>query len=322
MAGGIKEPPAPPLAEYFWIAGIDSHSYTEQIGREPLARRSRSINEEGPIAESSAEQEEEDDVLAASGSRNASGTNTPKLTLNVPGAEQRLSVASQGSGKSYANGEQSNRNSNSTITQGMLGDGLGFVTTPTGSGGLGGLADFDFDKALRKFAAERETFLDELSFSAGAIQNDKPLVPPQAKKVVNDESSLNKSGSLRRRISLRDLSSLRRAPSAIHRTGERLGIFTMLILTASSIHQIQPINKTDIQLQLRNTATSPPQSRPRHAPPQAQIRARPPRPLPHQRHAQRRTRPTDQIPRLRPHVCLPERRQHCIRRRAAPLNMA
>lgn len=81
---------------------------------------------------------------------------------------------------------------------------------------------FDFDKALLKFAAEREDFLSDLEFSAGAkVQSVKPMVNPRTERIKSDdgEPSGRRSplrslrGSIRRRISFRDMNSLRKQPS-------------------------------------------------------------------------------------------------------------
>ena len=86
--------------------------------------------------------------------------------------------------------------------------------------GFTGLPDFDFDKALMKFAAEREIFLDDLSFTAGAkLQARPPMVNnPRAERIKAEEGELSgrmsplKSikGSIRRKISFRDMNSVKR----------------------------------------------------------------------------------------------------------------
>jgi hypothetical protein len=92
------------------------------------------------------------------------------------------------------------------------GEGIGFDGFP---------ADFDFDEALLKFAAERENFLDDLSFSAGAkIHTRPPMVNPRTEKLKADDADASgrksplKSirGSIRRKMSFRDMSSVRKQP--------------------------------------------------------------------------------------------------------------
>lgn len=90
----------------------------------------------------------------------------------------------------------------------------------------GSLIDFDFDKALVKFAAERENFLEDLSFSAGAkTQTRPPMVNPRAERIKADENANGRlsplksirgsiRGSIRRKISFRDMNSSRKQPAA------------------------------------------------------------------------------------------------------------
>jgi hypothetical protein len=113
----------------------------------------------------------------------------------------------------------SSNSSNSTITE---------ATTPSLNLTPNGQAkrDFDFDKALLKFAAERDSFLEDLSFSAGTVVHNRPLIHPRAQQVLNAEPpKLEKTNSLRRRISLRDLTSMRRSPSVVNRACKFLHMF-------------------------------------------------------------------------------------------------
>jgi hypothetical protein len=105
------------------------------------------------------------------------------------------------------------------------------VTEASSTGG--GLSDFDFDKALFKFANERENFLDDLSFSAGApVQKPPPMANPRTDRLriedrdgeiqtTGKRSPLRSvGGSIRRRISFRDMNSMKRQPSVVQRTSE------------------------------------------------------------------------------------------------------
>ena len=85
---------------------------------------------------------------------------------------------------------------------------------PSHTNGNKPLEDVDFENALRKFATERESFLLDLNLSAGVVQRQsKPRSRTQ--KIVNEEQSSLRSGlgSVRRRISFRELSSVKRQPS-------------------------------------------------------------------------------------------------------------
>ena len=81
--------------------------------------------------------------------------------------------------------------------------------------GKGVLNDHDFDKALRKFATERDSFLSDLTLSAGAVVPNRPKPRPKTQKIVNEDASALKAGlgSIRRRVSFRDMSSMKRQSS-------------------------------------------------------------------------------------------------------------
>ena len=90
--------------------------------------------------------------------------------------------------------------------------------------GAAGLNDHDFEKALRKFASERDSCLSDMNFSAGAVMPNRPKPRPKTQKIVNDEAVGPKSavGSIRRHISFRDMSSMKRQ-SSVARQGKMLG---------------------------------------------------------------------------------------------------
>lgn len=73
----------------------------------------------------------------------------------------------------------------------------------------------DFDRALRKFASERDSFLSDLTLSAGAVVPNRPRPRPKTQRIVNEDAGGLKSGvgSIRRRISFRDMNSMKRQSS-------------------------------------------------------------------------------------------------------------
>ncbi|KAL8770331.1 MAG: hypothetical protein Q9209_003967 [Squamulea sp. 1 TL-2023] len=87
--------------------------------------------------------------------------------------------------------------------------------------GTGNLSDVDFDKALRKFATERESFLTDLTLNAGAVVPNRPKARPKTQRIVNEDNAALKSGvgSVRRRISFRDMSSVKRQSSVNRQCG-------------------------------------------------------------------------------------------------------
>ena len=117
--------------------------------------------------------------------------------------EARLSISSL-SFSPEKKGTDSNRSS-VTIKASQM-NGMGFPA---------GLNDTDFENALKKFATQRDTFLTDLTLSAGAVVPPRPRMRPKTQKIVNEDDLRLKSGmgSLRRRISFRDISSTKRQSS-------------------------------------------------------------------------------------------------------------
>lgn len=93
--------------------------------------------------------------------------------------------------------------------------------------GTGALNDVDFEKALRKFASERDSFLADLTLSAGAVMPSRPKLRPKTQRIINEENAGLKSGvgTIRRRMSFRDMSSMKRQ-SAVGRQGELPSVLT------------------------------------------------------------------------------------------------
>jgi len=230
----MNHPPStePPLADYFWIAGIDSISYGEHLAQDSKPTR-RSFAEQ-LLEAIEAEEEVQETLLQAPASVLRNGNRSPTTSNGLPSPpeeEPQISPTTpvpniqrgnsevegnEGGGISSRAATPSNlmrngsNSSNSTITNANAGSQERVAT-------FKGMTDRDFDDALLKFAAERDSFLDELSFSAGTVVPNKPVIHPRAQRVVNEDISLQKTGSLRRRISLRELTSMRRAPSAVNR---------------------------------------------------------------------------------------------------------
>lgn len=206
-----------PLADYFWIAGLDGSEVFDTYRRLGEEYRINGAASPGPALadaiQEDADAEEEDP---------ADGTSRPPSTLYMGSntsrrvSQQRLSTVSRDSGQT--NGANSNRSS---------------MTVKGASSPLRASAlfseDFDFDQALVKFASERDTFLTDLNVSAGAItQNTRPRSRVRTQKIVSDDSpqgspGLLRSGigSVRRHMAFRDMNSMKRQPS-IARHGKEI----------------------------------------------------------------------------------------------------
>lgn len=217
-----------PLAEYFWIAGIEAVIYDEHLPPVTHSTETTTIVEDG-------EPEDEEDAAsnhtkpsAARHSRQNSANRFSKLSLDGRNSVQTI--------EEDDGNTRSNRSSATIKAKPGIGNGSGI---PNGDGlnnggsmgeFLGLMGDFDFDKALLKFAAERENFLEDLSFSAGAkTQARAPMVNPRAERIRADEAEPSGrvsplrsiKGSIRRKISFRDMNSLRKQPSVARPMSQR-----------------------------------------------------------------------------------------------------
>lgn len=197
-----------PLADYFWIAGIESVPYQDL----PLPPSSTQVED---IITEDGEPEEELTETVSSPSPSANKTFARHSRQSSNNRLSKASFSSIHTLEELDGNTRSNRSS-ATIRPNPL---------PAHEGG-GFLGDFDFDKALVKFAAERENFLEDLSFSAGAkTQSRPPMVNPRAERIKADDASGGRMspiknirgsirGSLRRKISFREMNSVRKQPTA------------------------------------------------------------------------------------------------------------
>ncbi|KAK3321159.1 AEX-3 domain-containing protein [Cercophora scortea] len=244
-----------PLADYFWIAGVENISYDDG----PPAPLEDTIVEDGEGEGEGEDAEAETSVMSSPSPRGTarhSRHNSANRLSTLSKLSLSLSISSEGRGLDDADGNTRSNRSSATIrpvpppnsnpsapngtngtnnnngvngtngtngangANGVSGIGIG-LGLPNGQGGF--LNDFDFDKALFKFAAEREDFLDDLTFSAGAkVQARPPMVNPRTEKLKTEEAkqSGRKSpmrsihGSIRRKMSFRDMTSVRKQPNA------------------------------------------------------------------------------------------------------------
>ncbi|KAI0376155.1 DENN-domain-containing protein [Hypomontagnella monticulosa] len=199
--------PSAPLADYFWIAGVESISYHD------LPPPTSSTQVEGTITEDG----EPDENTEPNSSPSANKTFARHSRHNSNNRLSKASFTNSIHTLEEVDGNTRSNRSSATIRANP---------PPPGTVGQDGLlGDFDFDKALVKFAAERENFLEDLSFSAGAkTQSRPPMVNPRAERIKADESSNGRMspmksirgsirGSIRRKISFKDMNSVRKQPT-------------------------------------------------------------------------------------------------------------
>jgi hypothetical protein len=192
-----------PLADYFFISGIES----SQVYDERAQQNGISIVTSPLAAPPVDETIEEDRALETDSIRPASQEGLPNgdsgRRRSARYSEHRTSVGTI----IGSDAKQSASNRSSTTIKGvqLLGDGL---------------SEQDFEKALRKFASERDTFLEEIQFTAGVAQQNRPTPArprprPQRVQQANNEEGVgirSGVGSIRRRISTMQ-SSLKRQSS-------------------------------------------------------------------------------------------------------------
>ncbi len=203
-----------PLADWFFICGksrrfLERHYAYRVVGvdSEQLRwRRDEEAVETAPPAPVEQTIQEERAAEAENDSQDPPVA-TPRMTkrnsyqrLSNLSDEARLSISSLSFSPDKKGGTDSNRSSTTIKAIQINGSGLN---------------DHDFENALKKFASQRDSFLSDLTLSAGAVLPNRPKPRPKTQKIVNEDAAGLKSGvgSIRRRISFRDMNSMKRQSS-------------------------------------------------------------------------------------------------------------
>jgi hypothetical protein len=188
------------LADYFFIAGIESSQVTDEKYQIVLSPTSP------PPVDTTIEENEvlETDNELASRPKSADASSTVESVANK--RRSRMSNDARKSISSLLTSDSKTASNRSSATIKAVSPGIERAS----------MTDADFDTALRKFAVERENFLDEIHFSAGTLPDLKKPKKSKAHRIFTnspDEPNLIKSGvgSIRRRLST--MSSLKRQPS-------------------------------------------------------------------------------------------------------------
>lgn len=199
-----------PLADFFWIAGLDGKEVEDTYWKLRNEYVSNRESAPGPAVSDTIEEDsehEETDGDAAAAAETRDSRRRSQNRLSKLSSDARLSIQSGESKMVESQGSGSNRSS---------------MTIRAASGTSGGLelpnGEFDFDKALLKFASERESFLSDLSLSAGAITPARPKPRAKMQKIVSEDKPATNPlksgiGSVRRHMSFRDMNSMKRQPS-------------------------------------------------------------------------------------------------------------
>ncbi len=244
-----------PLADYFWIAGIESISYPD--APPPAPQLGHTIDEDG----------EAEAVDASAGTASRARARHSRQN-SATGCQSSLPTAASPSST------WTSQTGPPTVTAAapQYARMLTICKPGAHAGGHDGTpAEFDFDRALMKFAVERENFLDDLSFSAGAkVQARPPMVNPRAERLRTGDGDA--SG---RRSPLRDhqgehsseveLQGHEQHEEAACRSASRY--VEPLLLSPSLSHNsetdpqplasLDPDGKTTEQLQFRHSSPEP-----------------------------------------------------------------
>lgn len=196
-----------PLADYFFISGIESAQVYDERAQPNGIALSSSPLATPPVDETIEEDRalETDSIRPTSQDGMPNGDSSRRRSRRM--SEHRSSVGTI----IGPDTKQTASNRSSTTIKG--------VPLLGGSG----LNDQDFEIALRKFATERDSFLEEIQFTAGVTQQNrasatptKPRPRPQRVQQTNNEEGVGNLrsgvGSIRRRISTMQ-SSLKRQSS-------------------------------------------------------------------------------------------------------------
>ena len=186
-----------PLADYFFISGIESSQVYDEKFASPLPTPA-------PVEDTI----EEDEALVTN------NDNRPR-TPGSPGEKKksRYSFEARKSIGSIISAEPATPASNRSSTTIKASD----VNNIPGVG----MSDDAFEDALKKFASERDSFLEEVHISAGTVPTPTAKKPrPKTVRITQDEDSLGAGlrgpvGSLSRRLST--MKSMKRQPSVMSR---------------------------------------------------------------------------------------------------------
>lgn len=200
-----------PLADYFWIAGLDGQDLLDTYIRLGEANNVAPTNGNDPTETIVEDEWSEPPESPRPSSKQSKRNSYQRLARLSSEAHTSIRSLEKLSGTSSAR-------SSATIRAVP-------ISNPRASMLL---SDVDFDKALKKFATERDSFFLDLNFSAGAVtQSNRPRPKQRTQKIVSEEQNNGLSrgmGSVRRHISFREMSSVKRQSSVA-----RQGLPTTLV---------------------------------------------------------------------------------------------
>jgi hypothetical protein len=202
--------PSTPLADFFWIAGVDGQDILDTYVRlGNVSHGANGVHTNGvgdTIEEDEGAEKEVSSILESP---------RPTSRHSRRNSYERLSQFSDEAQMTIRSLDTGSKRSSLTIRAGPS----------PGPRSSALLSDADFDKALKQFVSDRDSFFLDLTFSAGAVtQQPRPKAKPKTQKIVPEDIQPSMSrgiGSIRRHMSFREMNSMRRQPS-VNRNGEFL----------------------------------------------------------------------------------------------------
>jgi hypothetical protein len=199
--------PSRPLADFFWIAGVDGQDILDTYVRlASVSSATNALHTNGVGDTIEEDKDAEQDV--------SSILESPRPT-SKRNSYQRLSRLSDEAQMSTRSLDSGSKRSSVTIKAGPSPGPRSSVL----------MNDADFDKTLKQFVSDRDSFFLDLTFSAGAVtQPLRPKARPKTQKIVVEDIQPSMSrglGSIRRHMSFREMSSMRKQPS-VKRNGQFL----------------------------------------------------------------------------------------------------
>ncbi|KAJ9617854.1 hypothetical protein H2204_013381 [Knufia peltigerae] len=216
MAPNESRESSRPLADYFWIAGLDSQQLVDAFSQPRLSYDFNDSNGiDVPIKEepTTNDKDDQNSILQSPPTSPHHSRHDSYQRLSQLSDEARDAI------QSLNDVAQSPRSNRSSMT----------IRPPAPIGGprmSSALSEADFERAMKRFATDRDTFFLDLSFNASeTAKQSRPKSRPQTQKIVlEDELSPlpNRNfGSIRRHMSFKDMSSTKRQPSVARHTSTR-----------------------------------------------------------------------------------------------------
>lgn len=205
---------ATPLADFFWIAGLDGQDLLEAFAPKTVHRHSATgANGHGiepTIEEDKVAEQEASSILDSPRPTSRGRKHDSFKRLSKLSDDARTSILSLDSN------EASKRSSAATVR----------AVNPPGERQSKILNDADFDKAMNTFAKDRESFFLDLNFAAGAVtkSSEPKKSRPKTQKIIPeeiDQTPTRAFGSIRRHMSFKEMSSMKRQPSVARKVSVR-----------------------------------------------------------------------------------------------------